>query len=199
MEFPRQKRELSKEEVQDAQIGLLEWELEDREERHGTDPLTGARRREVLIHELDQSLKRIHAEKGGHRKEGISIIFIDLDQFKQVNDALGHPAGDRVLKRAADLLRGPIRATDMLARYGGDEFVVFLPNTNEEHALIAAEKLRTALENDAELRNLGVTASLGVCSSDASEATDPETFIAHADEAALAAKRGGKNRVEVYS
>ncbi len=198
MEFPRQKRELSKEEEQDAQIGLLEWEIEDREERHGTDPLTGARRREMLVHELDQSLGRIRSE-GGHRKEGISIIFIDLDQFKQVNDTLGHSVGDKVLSKAAGLMRGQIRATDMLARYGGDEFVIFLPNTNEEHALIAAEKLRAALDNDEELKSLEVTASLGVCSSDVSDATDSVTFIKHADEAAYAAKQAGKNTVRVYS
>lgn len=150
MESPRKKRELSREEEQDAQIGLLEWELEDREERHGIDPLTDARRREVLI-------------------------------------------------KATNLMRSQIRATDMLARYGGDEFVILLPNTNQEHTLVAAEKVRAALDTDEELNSLGVTASIGVCSSDVSDATDPETFIKHADEAAYKAKQSGKNRVEVYS
>lgn len=199
MESPRKKRELSREEEQDAQIGLLEWELEDREERHGIDPLTGARRREVLIHELGHALKRIRAEKSEHRKEGFSAIFIDLDQFKQVNDTLGHSVGDKVLIKATNLMRSQIRATDMLARYGGDEFVILLPNTNQEHTLVAAEKVRAVLDTDEELNSLGVTASIGVCSSDVSDATDPETFIKHADEAAYKAKQSGKNRVEVYS
>jgi diguanylate cyclase (GGDEF)-like protein len=185
------------EEIQDAQIGLLEWELEERDTQHGIEPLTGARRREVLVRALDQSLKRIHGE-GEHRGEGISLIFIDLDRFKQVNDTHGHLTGDKVLQKIAGLLQGAIRGTDMLARYGGDEFAVFLPNTNEEHALRIAEKLRAALADDPELKDLGITGSFGVCSSDVSTATDSKTFIKQADEATYLSKRAGGNKVEAY-
>ena len=183
---------------QDAQLGLLEWEMEEREKQRGIDPLTGARRREVLVDMLDQSLKRIH-EEGEHRKEGISLIFIDLDRFKQVNDTHGHLAGDKVLKRVAELFKNSVRATDVLARYGGDEFAVFLPDTSEEHAVGIAEKLRASLDNDTELKGFGVTASIGVCSSEVSTATDSERFIKHADGASYLAKRSGGNRVEVYT
>ena len=190
---PRPKRELSKEEIQDAQIGLLEWELEEREKRYGIEPLTGLKRREVLERELKQLLKT-----GERRKTGTSLIFVDLDNFKKVNDEMGHQKGDEVLKRIANLLNGPTRSTDMLARYGGDEFIVLLPNTSEADAFTVAEKLRIALDADKELQKLDVTASLGVCSSEVSKATDVATFIHHADIAVYDAKHGGKNRVAAY-
>jgi len=213
--FPERKRELPKEEVQDAQIGLLEWELEERDrqhalelentnEQHGIEPLTGTRRREVLLHELDQALKKVRGEIQEHREgveplEKISLVFIDLDKFKQVNDTRGHAAGDAVLITVAELLRKELREMDILARYGGDEFVVLLPNTDEKGAMIVAEKLRAALDNDPDLKEVGVTASFGVVSSTVSTADNPGDFIKHADEAAYISKRAGGNRVEVYT
>lgn len=179
------------------QAEVLKHKIKNLEEEIGIDPLTGARRREVLVAELDQTLVRIHEPTGEHRKEGVSLIFIDLDNFKQVNDRLGHNAGDKVLIRVAELMKGPLRDADILARYGGDEFAVLLPNTNEEHAVIVAEKLRAVFQ-DEELAGLGVTASFGICSSDLSSATDSETFIHNADKAAYAAKHSGKNAVQVY-
>ncbi|MFZ2167284.1 MAG: GGDEF domain-containing protein [Minisyncoccia bacterium] len=181
---------------QEEQKGLEE-KIGDLEERIGIDPLTGARQRDVLFAELDQMLKRIHEPTGEHRKEGVSVIFIDLDNFKKVNDKFGHGTGDKVLIKVAGLLKGPLRDSDILARYGGDEFVVLLPNTNEEHALVVAEKLRTVFE-DQDLSVLGVTASIGLCSSDLSSAADSKTFIDNADKAAYAAKDSGKNAVRVY-
>lgn len=177
---------------------LLEH-IAQQDKQLGVDPLTEVRRREVLVHTLDQALKRIHAETGEHRKEGVSLLFIDLDNFKQVNDTRGHVTGDEVLKKVASLLKESLRGTDLLARYGGDEFAVFLPDTNEEHAFLIAEKLRAALAGNSKLKEFGVTASFGVCSSDASTATDAENFIKHADEAAYLSKRAGGNRVEVYT
>ena len=213
-EFPKQRWELPKEEEQDAQIGLLEWELEERNKQHveeiegihtqhGIEPLTGTRRREVLKDELDRILPMIRGEMSEQRGSGesfksVSLIFIDLDKFKQVNDTRGHLEGDKVLIKVAELLRDVIRGTDMLARYGGDEFAVLLPNTDENSAIIIAEKLRATLDTDVELKGFGVTASIGVCSSDVSTAEDTETFIKHADEASYVAKRAGGNRVEVY-
>ena len=203
-EFQKQRRELSKEEVQDAQIGLLEWELEERDRQHGIDPLTGARRREVLIHELDRLLPIIRREKQEQRTgveplKEISLIFIDLDNFKKVNDTKGHLAGDNILKKVTELLKGALREKDILARYCGDEFTALLLNTGEEGAMITAEKLRAALDNDSELKSVGVTASFGVCSSNVSTAIDSENFIKHADETAYLAKRAGGNKVEVYA
>ncbi len=172
--------------------------------RHGIEPLTGAQRREVLVRELDQALKMIRG-KIGEQREGkeplreAALVFIDLDKFKQVNDIHGHPTGDKVLQKVTGLLKGVLREKDLLARYGGDEFAVFMPNTDESGAATAAEKLRAALDTDPELKGFGVTASIGVCSSNVSTAEDSENFIKHADEAAYVAKRAGGNRVEVYT
>ncbi|MFA6414565.1 MAG: GGDEF domain-containing protein [Candidatus Paceibacterota bacterium] len=211
MESPKPKRELSEvgqleweikemaeqhEKEKDAQKGLNEWEKEERDTQYGIEPLTGLKRREVLVYILDQSLKKIR-EEGKHRKEGISLIFIDLDKFKQVNDTHGHSAGDSVLIKVAELLEGAVRGTDIVARYGGDEFAVLLPDTSEENAVIIAKKLLTVLDNNTEL-NFGVTASIGVCSSEVSTANDARDFIKHADEAGYVAKRAGGNRIEVY-
>jgi|SRR3989344_298081 len=203
-EFPKSRRELSKEEVQDAQIGLLEWELEDREERYGLDHLTGLKTLKVFEQELERSLKMIRGEMEEHRTgveplKEVSLVFIDLDHFKEVNDTLGHTAGDDVLKKAAEHMKSAVRGTDLLARYGGDEFIALLPNTSEKHAVIVAEKLRATLDSDPELKKLGVTASIGVSFTNTSDATDSKTLIERADAAAYAAKKAGRNRVEMYS
>ena len=203
-EFPKSRRELSKEEVQDAQIGLLEWELEDREERYGLDHLTGLKTLKVFEQELERSLKMIRGEMEEHRTgveplKEVSLVFIDLDHFKEVNDTLGHTAGDDVLKKAAEHMKSAVRGTDLLARYGGDEFIALLPNTSEKHAVIVAEKLRATLDSDPELKKLGVTASIGVSLTNTSDATDSKPLIERADAAAYAAKKAGRNRVEMYS
>ena len=106
--------------------------------------------------------------------------------------------GDKVLKKVAEILKDSVRSTDTLARYGGDEFVILLSDTNKERTVIITEKIRASIDNDPELKGFGITASFGVCSSDISTATNSEDFIKHADEAAYFAKRSGGNRVEVY-
>ncbi|MCX6790348.1 MAG: GGDEF domain-containing protein [Candidatus Kaiserbacteria bacterium] len=197
----------------DNENGLREWDQQLKQEeiinleqqigRLGIDSLTGAQRREVFKNELDRVFAMIRNEKLEQREGSItpqraSLIFLDLDKFKQVNDTHGHLIGDRVLSSVSRILRDTLRATDVLARYGGDEFIALLPNTNEDDSVFVAEKLRVAIDSDPELRGFGVTASIGVCSSDASTADDSDTFIKHADEAAYFAKRGGGNKVEVY-
>ncbi|MFZ3044114.1 MAG: GGDEF domain-containing protein [Minisyncoccia bacterium] len=214
-EFPKPKRELPKEEVQDAQIGLLEWELEERDKQHaaeleeqdrmhGIDHLTGAMTRKAFEARLAKTLESIRGngqneeQRQGEKKiKEASLIFIDLDNFKPVNDTLGHLSGDQVLKKAASLLQGTLREEDILGRLGGDEFVVLLIDTDEKGATVAAEKLRAALDNDSDLKELNVTGSIGVCSSSASGAETSEELIKNADDAAYAAKHGGKNQVKV--
>ena len=203
-EFPRPKKELSKEEAQDAQIGLLEWELEERDAQHGVDHLTGLKTRKTFERELDRPLKLIRGEVLEHRAgaeqiKEISLIFIDLDNFKRVNDILGHTAGDNALKKVAEILTGSVREADIVARFGGDEFYILLPRANEQIAMVVAEKVRANLDKNPKLKELGITASLGVCSVGASSATNSETLIHHADLAAKKAKQEGKNRVEAYS
>ena len=188
--------------MQDLKSDMKDLHIEHLEEQHGIDHLTGVHTRKFFEAKLAQAFESIgrQGEELRHGAKAIteaSLIFIDLDNFKTVNDTLGHAQGDEVLKRAAELLRSTLREEDVLGRYGGDEFVVLLLNANEESATVIAEKLRGALDNDPELKELRVTGSLGVCSSSASGAVSSEALINNADTAMYAAKNGGQNRVAV--
>lgn len=188
----------------EVHIEHLEGQMKTMEEEHGIDPLTGALRREVIEKEINRMLPLIRDEKKERRENADSykeacLIFIDIDKFKNVNDTYGHAVGDVVLKEIVSLLKDTIRETDMLGRYGGDEFIAFLPNTSEKNAVEIANKLRTKIDENVRLRGYGVTGSFGVCSTDVSAADDAENFMKHADEAAYLAKEAGGNQVRVYS
>jgi diguanylate cyclase (GGDEF)-like protein len=162
----------------------------------GTDPLTGLMNRRKFFEDLADEIMR------GHRYCGlISVIMIDLDHFKLVNDAHGHAVGDLVLKETADVLRRELRTVDKSARFGGEEFVVLLPCTNLEGALVVANRLRFALESTVVLdpesgEPIKFTGSFGV-SAARKEESDFDLVLARADKALYAAKQGGRNRVEV--
>ena len=126
----------------------------------------------------------------------VSLIFIDLDNFGQVNKSIGHDAGDEVLKKAVEIIRGSVRETDTLGRFGGDEFLVLLPRANEETARERGDRILTNLRSDVRLQELGVGASIGICSS--VESTEPTALMHFADVASRKAKQTGKDRVEVY-
>ena len=132
----------------------------------------------------------------------LSIVMLDLDDFKRVNDSLGHPAGDRVLREFAVLLSGGARGTDLPARYGGEEFAMILPHTDRDRAQRVAERIRVAvadfsfLEPDHPLR---VTVSAGAATfAPAVPIASAEQLVAAADRALYAAKKAGKNRVVVH-
>ena len=132
----------------------------------------------------------------------LSIVMLDLDDFKRVNDSLGHPAGDRVLREFAVLLSGGARGTDLPARYGGEEFAMILPHTDRDSAQRVAERIRVAvadfsfLEPDHPLR---VTVSAGAATfAPAVPIASAEQLVAAADRALYAAKKAGKNRVVVH-
>lgn len=188
--------------MQDNIIGLHEWDKEVMELDHGIDHLTGADMRKAfeakLSHAFETMNRKTEKRHGEKAITEVSIIFIDLDNFKQVNDTLGHAQGDEVLKRSALLLRAVLREGDALGRFGGDEFVALLLNADTDGAATVAEKLRSALDNDPELKELKVTGSLGVCSASASGATNSAELIKNADNALYAAKDSGRNRVKVY-
>ena len=129
----------------------------------------------------------------------LSLVMLDLDDFKKVNDTYGHLAGDRVLREFALLVEGGARATDVAARYGGEEFGLILPHTDRELAFRVAERIRRAVEAAVfvhDERPLSVTVSAGVATvTSPAELKSPEELIALADKALFAAKKAGKNRV----
>lgn len=123
----------------------------------------------------------------------IALAFVDLDRFKEVNDHFGHEAGDRVLKRAAQTLQECLRGSDILARVGGDEFVVLLPDVTAPQAGEVLERLRATLEEDMRSEGCEVTASFGVVGCGTSSAD----LIHRADVLMYDVKHGGRNRVQV--
>ncbi|NWF99673.1 MAG: GGDEF domain-containing protein [Thermoanaerobaculaceae bacterium] len=161
----------------------------DSEERASrTDPLTGIKNRRGFLEACDEALRR-------HRRSGqpVSIILADLDCFKRVNDALGHAAGDGVLKQIAKQLVGSLREQDTVGRWGGEEFVVLLPDTDLAGAFQVAEKLRQTVANLGMPAGAGsLTLSLGVAQY--RPGTDIEETIARADRALYRAKEEGRNR-----
>ena len=132
----------------------------------------------------------------------LSVIFLDVDHFKEYNDQFGHQGGDMVLKQISQILKGEIRKTDIAARYGGEEFVLVLPETSKENAFTVAEKVRKAVQgiaNDvADEGPTTITISAGVASY-MDDGTDAHELIAKADEAVYAAKNDGRNAVRLAS
>ncbi|MDQ3815902.1 MAG: diguanylate cyclase [Armatimonadota bacterium] len=123
----------------------------------------------------------------------LSLILLDVDRFKDYNDAFGHPAGDEVLKTIAGRLQETVRDTDFVARYGGEEFAILLPHTDAAAALISAERLRSAIE-ESPWPNRAVTASLGVATVSPDMANAAALIVA-ADRALYTAKANGRDRV----
>ncbi len=161
-----------------------------------SDALTGLANRRVLFERLASEVARSH-----RYEHGLALIVLDVDHFKQVNDRHGHPAGDEVLRCVARSLAGLARETDLVARHGGEEFAVVLPNTAEEGARALAERARSgleALEVRWEKKLLPVRASFGVAALEA-EGAGVDNLVSRADQALYAAKETGRNRVVAYS
>jgi diguanylate cyclase (GGDEF)-like protein len=163
-----------------------------------TDPLTGIYNRRHLATRLEMEIDRAH-----RFSTDISVLMIDIDLFKRLNDAAGHRVGDIVLQQLAGLLRSVIRRVDTLARYGGEEFVVVLPQVHKAEGLQVAEKLRRTVEEadfglplDGELAQ--VTISVGVANLPLDGATS-ERLLDCADAALYASKRAGRNQVTAYA
>jgi diguanylate cyclase (GGDEF)-like protein len=153
-----------------------------------TDPLTGAFNRRHMNMALADAIER-------HRRTGAtaSVLIIDIDHFKRVNDDFGHPVGDKVLKGLVALIQQKTRKLDRLFRMGGEEFLLFLPDTKASDAMIRAENLRQDLANAPLLAQRPVTVSIGV--SDITNDTAFDTWVSRADQALYKAKQGGRNRV----
>jgi diguanylate cyclase (GGDEF)-like protein len=128
------------------------------------------------------------------KKMPVALAFIDLDNFKQVNDGFGHHEGDRILIKVAEMLAAKFRSSDLLARMGGDEFVIFLPDTNKDVASSTLEIIRAQLNQTPELMAHSVTASIGLISYDVAP-KDLKDMIKLADQLMYVAKSEGKNCV----
>jgi len=160
-----------------------------------TDPLTGCYNQRYL----NRHLAGLLAPRPGQGNTGaVSLLMIDVDHFKAVNDRFGHPEGDRALRAIADTLRAKSRAFDAIARYGGEEFAVVMPGTLPPEALVAAERLRSAIENldcrTVDGSRLALTISIGVAHT-GGQTPSAEDLLRQADAALYAAKRAGRNRV----
>ena len=168
--------------------------LSEAERRAQTDPLTGVLNRRSLIERLEAAGVRARA-----RGLPISILFIDLDHFKLINDSYGHQAGDACLRAVIEPIQAELRQSDVIGRYGGEEFVVILSSADAAAARPIAERIRGRVEEvivDGFGAALRVTCSIGVAASDA-EGTWGESLIARADEAVYVAKRAGRNQVRM--
>lgn len=157
-----------------------------------TDSLTGLLNHAAILKELSMELDR-----GGRDGSSTSILMIDLDRFKLVNDTFGHQTGDRALISFSNLLSRNCRSFDRIGRYGGEEFLVVLPRTTAEEALSIGERIRAGTEDlrlEGDSPNLRMTCSVGCCTTEKSE-KHPSAMVAAADSALFRAKEAGRNRV----
>jgi two-component system cell cycle response regulator len=173
------------------------------EEQSITDPLTGLRNRRFFDERLHEEFRR--AQRYG---DYLSLIMVDLDHFKQVNDRFGHPEGDAVLRESAGLIRASLRDPDICARYGGEEFAVILPKTHMSGALAVAERIWRAIgakdfvvgpgETGRAPRTTKVTASIGVAFYPSKDINTCDLLLRFADQALYQAKRSGRNTICLY-
>ena len=155
------------------------------------DSLTGLLNHTTTLEQLNQAVAR------GHRQnEALSFVMIDIDHFKSVNDTYGHPTGDRVLKNLARLLQQRLRQTDIIGRYGGEEFAVILIGTAEEQARMVMDEVRvqfSAVRQQSDQEEFGVTLSCGIAG--LADGDDASAINDAADKALYMAKDTGRNRV----
>ena len=166
--------------------------IEDLKQKSIKDSLTGCYNKEETEIFLETFLKNFL-----RYKTPFSVLMIDIDYFKKINDTYGHLAGDFILKKVAEIMKSLIRDTDICGRFGGEEFIIALPNTKIIGALRLAERIRKTIENtsfDYNGKKIKITLSIGVTS--ASKNDSIYSLIERADEALYEAKRKGRNRVE---
>lgn len=157
-----------------------------------TDPLTGLLNRRYLEERIAEEIIR-----SKRHRFSVSMMMLDVDDFKSYNDNFGHPAGDSALKTVAEVLKETLRGADVAARYGGEEFAILLPQTSSEEAAQIGERLRKKIERT-EFHGRKVTVSIGIASC-SNEVDTPRDLISAADVALYAAKNHGRNNVQVFN
>ncbi|HJW56838.1 MAG TPA: GGDEF domain-containing protein [Burkholderiaceae bacterium] len=155
------------------------------------DDLTGAYRRSAFFDMLDREIIQ-----SCRHDRSISLLMVDLDNFKEINDRLGHLVGDRVIADYSQKAQRVLRSYDVIGRYGGEEFIVLLPRTSQEEAYAIAERLRDAAGPASSGDIPAYTVSIGIATSQGDN-EHAANLIASADKALYAAKKAGKNRIEV--
>ncbi len=156
-----------------------------------TDPLTGLINRRELLTQVKKVTSQVT-----RNASTFALISIDIDFFKRVNDAYGHQVGDSVLVKLADIFMSNRRAHDLVARVGGEEFILLLPDIDEEGAFRLAEKLRINIEENP-IENIPVTISIGLVVSDKNHTINFETLLSLSDKALFDAKRTGRNKTVI--
>lgn len=159
-----------------------------------TDPLTGLYNRRHFLERAELEMQRAKREK-----LEISFLLMDIDGFKEINDQFGHDSGDTVMQQVASTLPREVRGFDVVARFGGDEFIALLVNVGKEQAQEAAERIRLAMTREvmiSEIHPIRIGISVGIASFEADD-EDLKSILKRADDALYQAKRGGRNRVQI--
>lgn len=203
--------------AQDTEIRRKNAQLEEANEllfrKATTDPLTGLHNRQSILTRI-RELRELNRRRPEDKRLSCSLMFIDLDGFKFYNDTFGHQAGDAVLVEFAAILQQTVRLCDSAARYGGDEFVILMPETGAEGAAVLAQRILRSMAEDGSFTEnvrskLPGTApipagtrlgcSIGVASSEAQPDVEVDELLKQADAALYESKRNGKNRCTVYT
>jgi len=163
---------------------------QDLEDRAYRDGLTQIYNRRYFEEEFEREIARHKREK-----TPLSIFMLDIDKFKNINDNYGHQSGDEILKELVNLITNNIRAVDIFARWGGEEFICILPNTILQDAILVAQHLREMIEEYTFIDNIKATCSFGVA--EFNEKDDKDSVVKRVDNALYRAKDYGRNRVEI--
>lgn len=149
----------------------------------------------VYNNKFFRNIAEMELDKAKREIGPLSLLIIDLDNFKKLNDTYGHLVGDDMLKRLGFVLKNNTRKYDIVSRFGGEEFVILLPNTSIKRAKIVCERMRRAVQNDREMKKYSVTFSGGL--TEYKKGDSVKKMQLRADKAVYKAKKNGKNRIEI--